>query len=208
MSSDEESTIESDSPYEVIVLFDGYSNVTVNGYRANCSCTLIKSETNNIIVDTMTAWDGDRLVEKLKEHNLNCDDINYIICTHGHSDHIGCNYLFTNAHIHIIGYCVSKNDLYLECDFKNGEEYIINDYIKIIPTPGHTLQDVSVLVETRQGIIAITGDLFENEKDLLDDTIWKKAGSDSEELQLANREKILEIADFIVPGHGPMFKLE
>lgn len=205
MSSDE--GIETDSPYEVIVLFDGYSDVADNGYRSNCSCTLIKSPTNNIIVDTMTAWDGEKLISKLQEHDLECSDINYVICTHGHSDHVGCNYLFTNAYIHIIGYCISNNDLYLECNFKDGEEYVINDYIKIIPTPGHTLQDVSVLVDTNQGIIAITGDLFENEKDLVDDSIWKNAGSDSEELQLINRAKILEMADWIVPGHGPMFKV-
>lgn len=202
----EEETI-AGSPYEVVVLFEGYSNVTENGFQSNCSCTLIKSNINNIIVDTMTAWDGDRIVEKLKEHNLTCSDINYVICTHGHSDHVGCNYLFTNAYIHIVGYCISNNDLYLECDFKNGEEYMINEYLKIIPTPGHTLQDVSVLVDTNIGIVAITGDLFENEKDLLDDTIWKSAGSDSEELQIENRQKILEIADWIVPGHGPMFKV-
>lgn len=54
----------------------------------------------------------------------------------------------------------------------------------------------------------MAGDLFENENDLNDDNIWISAGSDSEDLQRGNRQKILEIADYIVPGHGPMFKVK
>lgn len=196
----------SNSPYEVIVLFDGYSNQTENGLQSNCTCTLLKSNINNIIIDTMTAWDGDRLVEKLKTHNLKPTDINYVICTHGHSDHVGCNYLFTNAYIHIVGFDISNSDLYLSCDFKNGEEYVINKYVKIIPTPGHTLEHVSVIVHANIGTVAVTGDLFENERDLLDDNVWKEAGSASEELQVLNRKILLEISDWIIPGHGAMFK--
>ncbi|KAF5303543.1 hypothetical protein FQR65_LT08144 [Abscondita terminalis] len=172
--------------YEVVTLFDGYSRDTELGSIANCTCTLIKGP-KNIIVDTMTAWDGTKLIKALDEQQIGCDDINFVICTHGHSDHIGCNYLFKKA-IHIV-------------------DYKIDDCIKVIATPGHTLQDVSVIVTTAKGIIAIVGDLFENEGDLKDDNIWKKAGSDCEELQLQNRAKILKIADWIIPGHGPMFKV-
>lgn len=198
---------DANSPYEVIVLFDGYSTATENGTQSNCSCTLLKSNINNIIIDTMTAWDGDKLVEKLKSNNLNCSDINYVICTHGHSDHIGCNYLFTNAYIHIVGFDISNKDVYLDCDFKNGEEYIINKYVKIIPTPGHTLEHVSVIVHTKEGIVAVAGDLFENKEDLLDDNIWKNAGSSSEDLQIINRKKVLDLANWIIPGHGAKFKV-
>lgn len=47
---------------EVIVLFDGYSKYVDDVMEANCSCTLIKGP-KTIIVDTMTAWDKDRLIE-------------------------------------------------------------------------------------------------------------------------------------------------
>lgn len=80
--------------YEVIVLFDGYSKETKPGMEANCTCTLIRGP-KNIVVDTMTAWDGAKLEEALLKYNLTCGDIHYVVCTHGHSDHIGCNYLFT-----------------------------------------------------------------------------------------------------------------
>uniref|UniRef100_A0A8D8WDH3 Metallo-beta-lactamase domain-containing protein 1 n=1 Tax=Cacopsylla melanoneura TaxID=428564 RepID=A0A8D8WDH3_9HEMI len=203
-------TTSTNSPYEVHVLFNGYSTVLdTGGMRANCSCTLITGGEHKIIVDTMTAWDGDRIVEALSKHNVTCQDISYVICTHGHSDHIGNNNLFKSA-THIVGYSISeKGDLYHDPQFEDGEDYIIDDFIKVTPTPGHTLTDVSVLVETKDNqLIAIAGDLFEREEDLLDDTIWLElAGSEDDELQRTNRNKILLLADYIVPGHGPMFKV-
>ncbi|KAK4887808.1 hypothetical protein RN001_004079 [Aquatica leii] len=189
--------------YEVIILFDGYSKETENATEANCTCTLINGP-KKIIVDTMTAWDGPKLTKSLQDRKIDCDDIDYVICTHGHSDHIGCNYLFPKA-IHIVGYCISHEHVYTNHDFNR--EYIIDESVKVISTPGHTLQDVSVIVQTDKGVIAIVGDLFENECDLKDDSIWKKAGSDSEVLQIQNRNKILQLADWIVPGHGSMFKV-
>ena len=53
----------------------------------------------------------------------------------------------------------------------------------------------------------IVGDLFEKEEDLADPEIWKSAGSENPELQIKNRSKVLHEADYIVPGHGPMFKV-
>jgi len=51
---------------EIIVLFDGYSTKLPNGSMdANCTCTLIKS-TKLIIVDTMTAWDREKIVHGIK----------------------------------------------------------------------------------------------------------------------------------------------
>lgn len=94
----------------------------------------------------------------------------------------------------------------LSPDFSNEEEYVINQNIKVIPTPGHTLQDVSVIFKDKNNLVyAIVGDLFENENDLLNELIWINAGSDNIELQRHNRLKIMDIADYIIPGHGAMF---
>lgn len=192
---------------EVYVLYDGYSEMNEDGsMRANCSCTLIKGPPH-IIVDTMTAWDGQNIVDALRKHSILPYVIDYVICTHGHSDHTGSNFLFTNAK-HIVGHSISHKDTYyMDCDFSKGEEYIINDKIKVIPTPGHTLQDITVIVETAAGKFAMTGDLFEKFEDLQDESIWRSAGSDSEQLQIESREKIVKMVDFIVPGHGPLFKV-
>jgi glyoxylase-like metal-dependent hydrolase (beta-lactamase superfamily II) len=42
----------------------------------------------------------------------------------------------------------------------SGEPFIIDKDVKVVPTPGHTLTDVSVLVNTKdKGLVAVTGTL-------------------------------------------------
>lgn len=110
--------------------------------------------------------------------------------------------------IHIVGYDVSKQNTYFTNNLSNGGKYTIDDDVEVIPTPGHTLQHVSVIVKTENmGVVAIAGDLFEKREDLINSSIWKSAGSQSEKKQTKNRNRVLQLADWIVPGHGPMFKV-
>lgn len=87
--------------------------------------------------------------------------------------------------------------------------YNLSSDIRVIATPGHTLTDVSVIVDNVDGFgrVVIAGDLFECEQDLVDDSLWREAGSEDPDKQTANRARIIELADFIVPGHGPMFQV-
>ncbi|XP_034183698.1 metallo-beta-lactamase domain-containing protein 1 [Osmia lignaria lignaria] len=193
---------------EVIVLFNGYSEKLENNImKANCSCTLIKAS-KNIIVDTMTAWDRDKILQALIRHDIKPDQIDYVVCTHSHADHIGNNNLFLNAE-HIIGTCVHSGEIFLDKNLQN-EEYKICPEVKVVTTPGHTSDDVTVLVETKKHAkpicFAITGDLFEKEEDISDPSIWKELGTvELQKTQSLMRSYIINIADFIVPGHGPMF---
>lgn len=47
--------------YEVCVLQDGYSRMEDGRMLANCTCTLLKGP-NNMIIDTLTAWDRDKIL--------------------------------------------------------------------------------------------------------------------------------------------------
>lgn len=191
--------------YEVHVLFVGYSRPTTDGMLANCTCTLVKGP-KNIIVDTMTPWDSAVLVKAIKEHGLEVDDINYVVSTHGHSDHVGNNNLFLKAQ-HVVGRCVSyKQTYYDDSKFFNSDgAYAIDNNVQIVSTPGHTLVDVSVIVQTAQGTFGIVGDLFENEDDIISESIWLNAGSENPDSQRKYRKIIMGQVDWIVPGHGPMF---
>lgn len=59
----------------------------------------------------------------LKKHNLSCDDIHYVICTHSHSDHIGNNSLFTNAKQHVVGFSINNRDEYSFHPFNLGKTF-------------------------------------------------------------------------------------
>ena len=206
------------SSNEIFVLYEGYSEMKTTDenslpvMKANCTCTLIKNNSHNIIVDTMTAWDAQKILDALRQHTVESDQIDYVISTHGHADHIGNNNLFLNA-THIVGFSISKHDEFYLHPFDKGVSYFIegknkNDQIEIIPTPGHTLDSISVLMKTKNNeTVAITGDLFEKKEDLLDPNIWLDAGSENSKEQNIQRLKILGVADLIVPGHGPMFQV-
>ncbi|XP_037784683.1 metallo-beta-lactamase domain-containing protein 1-like [Penaeus monodon] len=198
----------SSSPtYSLKVLYDGYSRMEKGSMRANCTCTLIKGP-NNMIIDTMTAWDREKIVSALADNDVKCDDIHYAIGTHGHSDHLGNLNLFTKAK-HIVGYTVSFGDIFFIHPFETGEPFKIDDSLQVIPTPGHTSADVSVVVKTTEfGTVVVAGDLFEREDDVEDPSLWKYvAGSENMESQEKHRNEVLLMADYIVPGHGPMFKV-
>ncbi|XP_058793679.1 metallo-beta-lactamase domain-containing protein 1-like isoform X2 [Phymastichus coffea] len=187
---------------EVIVLFEGYStqidDVTMD---ANCSCVLIKTaEKHNIIVDTMTAWDKQDIIDALAKHNLSPDDIKYVICSHSHADHIGNNNLFLKAEEHIVGCTVHHNTLFHERNIKTSV-YNITKGVKVISTPGHTAEDVTVLVDGK-----FNGDLFEKEEDVNKPSIWMNFGMpELREHQATSRYMIADFADVIIPGHGSFF---
>ncbi|CAL1269294.1 unnamed protein product [Larinioides sclopetarius] len=194
----------------VDVIKNGYSEIDLkkNIMRANCTCTLIKESNVLIIVDTLTAWDRLVLEKELENRNIRVGDITHVVGTHGHSDHIGNLNLFTHAQ-HIVGQSISCKDEYLLHSFEDSP-FNITENIEIIATPGHTLSDVSVIAKnTDLGTVAVVGDLFEKEEDIFNSALWKiTAGSENPKLQYQNRSKILNLADYIVPGHGPMFKQE
>lgn len=76
-------------------------------------------------------------------------------------------------------------------------------------TPGHTPSCVTVVAKNCDhfGTVAVAGDLFEREEDIEDDSLWISAGSFDQHAQRKNRLKVAELADYIVPGHGKMFKV-
>ncbi len=72
--------------------------------------------------------------------------------------------------------------------------------IRIIRTPGHSIDSLSLLVNTKNGVVAICGDVFWKEYSPENDTY----ATTPAELK-KSRELILKNSDFVIPGHGKMF---
>jgi len=189
--------------YEVIILKTGYCLRQGKTARADGTVTLIRGPVN-IIVDTGSPPDRQHIIDGLAREGLTPDDIDYAVCTHGHSDHVGNNNLFPGATF-IVSHDISKGDEYSFHDFNSGAPYMIGERIEVIATPGHTSQDISVIVKTKEGVYAVAGDLFECKEDLENEELWK-ASSELPVEQKKSRAKLLAMADFIVPGHGEMFE--
>merc|ERR1712012_1444263 len=114
----------------------------------------------------------------------------------------------TSAKMHIMGHAIHHKVVYRELE-PEGLKLDPEGAVKVIVTPGHTLDSVSVVVVTgtkEQGTVVIAGDNFEKEEDLEDPELWKSAGSEDVQKQEESRSMVLDMADWVVPGHGNMFK--
>ena len=71
--------------------------------------------------------------------------------------------------------------------------------VRLITTPGHTREDITILAGTPDGIVAFTH------------LWWSAEGPDedplAEDMQAlhASRRRVLQVADRVVPGHGSPF---
>ena len=185
---------------EVKVLIEGYTtadSVASSGEEKTCpTITLVKERDINIVVDPGVLEDQKMLVDKLKKEGLTIDDVNVVCITHSHIDHYRNIGMFPEAKTLEYFGLWDRNTVE---DWK--EQFTKN--IWIIKTPGHSYDSITLLVKTDNGIVAICGDVFWKEDFPKDDPY----ASDKEKLE-ESRKKVLEMADYIIPGHGKMFKVE
>lgn len=194
---------------EVKILIEGYAKKLEDGWLAQPSTVLIKDSELNIIVDPGS--NKELLLKKLADENLKPEDINIVFLTHHHLDHTLNIMIFPSCDILLDGdqMNINKSDKVFAYS-----ENIPKTNIKVIPTPGHIFEHSSLLVETEMGKVAIAGDLFwwldrTEQKTDYESLMSHKdpGGAKDEEALRENRKKILEIADYIIPGHGKMFKV-
>ncbi|XP_054457614.1 metallo-beta-lactamase domain-containing protein 1 [Anoplopoma fimbria] len=190
-------------PYSVSVLKAGYCLPQTGGtFRASGTITLITGP-RTILVDTGGPWDRDFLLTTLKERGLEPGDIDMVVGTHGHSDHVGNLSLFPSA-VMIVGFDISEGDTYSPNKLAEGQAHCIDEHVSVVPSPGHTGQDVSVQVTgTSVGTVLVAGDLFEC---CSDEDSWRDLSMDTA-VQEVSRQEALRTADVIIPGHGLPFRV-
>ncbi len=144
----------SGQPYSVSVLKVGYCLSQTDGtFRADGTITLITGP-RTILVDTGGPWDRNFLLMTLKDRGLKPGDINLVVGTHGHSDHVGNLSLFPTA-VMIVGYDISEGDLYLPNRLAEGHAYSIDEHVsicKFLLSHPHSEQDLKVKVVWRKSV--------------------------------------------------------
>ncbi|XP_069739145.1 LOW QUALITY PROTEIN: metallo-beta-lactamase domain-containing protein 1, partial [Phaenicophaeus curvirostris] len=195
------------SPYSLHVLQEGFSTPLGRDgtFRADGSVTLIRGGPVTALVDTGGPWGHRRLLQALSHHGLSPEGVTHVVCTHGHSDHVGNLNLFPRAEL-VVGFDVSRGDgVYRANALANGVPYVLHPgLLEVVATPGHTASHVGLVVrETALGTALVAGDLFEKEDD---EEEWRAASEDPA-TQEKSRRWALEVADVIVPGHGPPFRV-
>jgi N-acyl homoserine lactone hydrolase len=167
------------------------------------------------------------LEKALDEMNIKPGDIENIIITHLHTDHIALADRFPNAKFIVqqkeLDYAmnphpVSKMD-YNPIYFEKLNFMIVNGDTEVLPgiqvllTPGHTPGGQSVLVQTEKGKAVITG--FCSQFSTFEPTPFQKANGLEASicgLHIDCRQvydsilRVKKIADIIIPCHDPQFK--
>jgi glyoxylase-like metal-dependent hydrolase (beta-lactamase superfamily II) len=148
--------------------------------------------------------------------------IDYVFITHWHRDHFGNLPLFPNARIlteemafelkfkdsRFKDYlrAVEKVDVERIHLIKSDEEII--DGVRVVSTPGHTIDHASLLVSVGQGVVAVAGDAILDEPSFRLKTVWKhNPDFFSEPIALETYRMLAEKAYAIVSGHGHLFYL-
>jgi glyoxylase-like metal-dependent hydrolase (beta-lactamase superfamily II) len=115
-----------------------------------------------------------------------------VVFSHHHPDHTLNAALFPNARFHD-HWAIYHRDSW---HWRDAEGYQLTRAIKLIRTPGHTLEDITTLAGTPQGVVAFTH-------------LWNDAAAagDRHAVDLAalhaGRRRVLAIADLIVPATAP-----
>jgi len=186
---------------EVEILIEGFTNADSVGEtgeeKTQCTITLVRDGDLVMVVDPGVLERQQLLVDALQKENLTVQDVNVVCITHSHIDHYRNIGMFPNAKtLEFFG-------LWDKDTVENwSEDFSAN--IQILRTPGHDYTGITLFVTTRDGIVAICGDVFWKEgypQNPQDDAYALDAVKLKE-----SREMVFKMADWIIPGHGPMYK--
>jgi len=183
---------------EVKVLIKGYINAdTEDEEEKTCpTITLVRDKDLVMVVDPGVLESQKMLIDALKKEGLSTEDINVVCITHSHIDHYRNIGMFPKAKT------LEFYGLWHKNTVKDWEEQFTED-IKIIKTPGHDKTSITLLVKTNKGSVAICGDVF-----------WKEnfpeidEYADEPEKLNESRKKVLEIANYIIPGHSDIYEVK
>jgi len=186
---------------EVKILIKGYTNAdSLNSgeeEKTACTTSLIIDDKIKAIVDPGIAGDKTIFEEALASEGLKLSDITHVFLTHSHIDHYRNVGNFESS-VPVVEYWGIWSGNKVEERVDN-----FSSDVQIIETPGHSRDGLTFLVNTDQGKVAICGDVFWKENHPAEDPY----ASDMDKLR-KSRKKILEIADFIVPGHADVFEVK
>ncbi|MDA1129531.1 MAG: MBL fold metallo-hydrolase [Chloroflexi bacterium] len=191
------------------------------GVSFNLACFLIKSDGHTIAVDTglgpkltpETPWG--ELLDDLKAHGMQPEDVDMVVNTHAHRDHIGWNLIskdgkytptFPNAQYYLSAtdWEACHDPALIEERFPNAPECVwpledlgvlnlmedghkITSEITTLATPGHTPGHMSLMISSQGENGLVLGDVLHNTVQI-ENTDWvSRADIDPEQTRITRR---------------------
>jgi glyoxylase-like metal-dependent hydrolase (beta-lactamase superfamily II) len=173
------------------VLFTGYAAMP----RVAGTVSLVRDGDRVVVVDPGMVPDRSAILDPLRALGVDPADVTDVVLSHHHPDHTVNVALFGEVPVHDFQAVYTRD----EWTSRPAEGVALTPSVRLLATPGHTPQDLTVLVGTPEHVAALTH------------LWWTAAGPaddpysvDADQLR-AQRERVLALADLVVPGHGEPF---
>ncbi len=208
------------------VVLDGFGINTSAGRIAMCEVVLIEGTGANgrpvrILVDPAHVGRRTFLLDALASRGLAPSDIDMVVLTHGHWDHVQNIDVFAHAPLYLhpderrycgrphpndwatpawTGDILERMQIHETAD---GDELIPG--VGVVDLPGHSAGSIGITVQNEQGLSLITGDAVHYASVALTRqsplVFWDAAAA------LASIDRAVGMADIVYPGHDQPFRL-
>ncbi len=178
----------------VDVLTAGY----VRSPNVASTVALVRDGDASIVVDPGMVARRSAILDPLRALGLEPGDVTHVFLSHHHPDHTMNVALFPNAEV-VDFWARYRDDVWLDHD---GDGYRLSPHATLWLTPGHSEEDATLVVDANDGTYAFTHLWWlEDRTPEVDPLGWDQAAIER------NRERVLAVADVVVPGHGPSFRV-
>lgn len=173
------------------VLTTGYA-----GKRVASTVVLVRDGDAVIVVDPGMVKTRAHILGPLERLGVRTDDVTDVVFSHHHPDHTLNAALFPAARFHD-HWAIYRGDEWID---RPADGAVLAPSVTLKATPGHTMEDITTLVETESGLVACTH------------LWWSADGPDvdplavDQELLERSRAAVLALQPaMVVPGHGAPF---
>jgi glyoxylase-like metal-dependent hydrolase (beta-lactamase superfamily II) len=165
------------------------------GERTASTVSLIEAGESLIVVDPGMVASRSVILDPIAALGYGQDQVTDVIVSHHHPDHTMNIALFPDASVHD-HWAIYRDDKWTS---RPAEGFEVADGVTLWETPGHTPQDITTVVQEGDGVAALTHLWWHSEGPVED-----PFATDIPALH-SGRERVLEVATLIVPGHGSPF---
>lgn len=166
--------------------------------RVGSSVTLVRDGDAVIVADPGMVASRALILDPLAALGVVPEAVTHVFLSHHHPDHSVNIALFPNAEV-VDFWARYRADEWLDHD---GDGYRLSPATQLWLTPGHTEEDATLIVDADGGIHALTHLWWRGDRTPeIDPLAWDQAALER------GRERVLAVADVVIPGHGESFRV-
>lgn len=176
---------------QLTVLHAGYAEA-----RVASTVVYVADGDRRIVIDPGMVPAQSAILDPLRAAGCDPGDVTDVVISHHHPDHTINVGLFPHARVHDF-WAIYDGDIWTD---RPAEGAQLTSSIRLIVTPGHSPQDITTLVSTPGALYACTHVWWADGGPTVDPRATDQAQLD------ASRQRVLAVADVVVPGHGPAYR--